>query len=566
MHTPTLDFQWPLPGTHAFTRLPAGRRAAVLTFVLLAGFVFAAVFMVAFYPAIFHSDSAAHQLLAQAMVDEGSLVPRDFAYGNQLILWRNNLFIAPALALGVEGYRAYATGSAVNFALFFALAFVCIDLLLGDWRRSLLVAFLFFLPWGHSEADFIMGQQSHLAFVVLALALAVHALRASQGLRRSQAVCAVVVFLLVLEAPTRAAMLVLPLAAALWLAAPGARLRPLALAVLGAGAAAYLANRGLVASHQVTGIPPLPVAPFPRFTARAAELTRGLVDYFIGFEQFEHASSNGATLLLYGFKTLLLAAFGGVLAWEGWRVAALLRSRVAMHAGMPSVTQSAAQSAAQPATDASPSALDFIGTSGLVGTALGFWIVCAIEYWLDVRHFLWALMFLKLALIVLALRWLDAHLRAPSARVAAVLVAGLLVSGTATRLIVPQYRHVLKDEIATHLQKPIARRIQAQMQATGLNRLYGRHWEVLRFEVLAPPARTASLASDRGQVQFVPFLTRPSMRCVQGDVLYLLDKGVPEEALTAGKVLESGGRLLEQLTPGKALYRGRPVWNTEGCA
>lgn len=569
VHTPHLDAQSPLSGAHALSRLRAGQKLGVLAIVLLAGLLCGAVFMVAYYPAIFHSDSAAHQLLAQAMVDERSLLPRDFAYGNQLILWRNNLFIAPLLALGVEGYRAYAGGSAINFAVFLTLAFVCLDQLLGDWRRSLLVALLFFLPWGHSEADFVMGQQSHLAFVAFALVLAVNAYRAAQGARGAVFTCSVVVFLLVLEAPTRTAMLLLPLAAALWLAVPASRLRGLAVAVIGGAAIAYLANRWLVATHQVTGIPPLPMAPFPRFVARGAELTRGLVDYFIGFEQFERTSSNPATLVLYAFKTLLLAAFAGMLAWQGWRVAMHLRMRLAAHlerVNAAGATPGARERRGDMAAGDTVPAFDFLGIAAVFGIAIGFWIVCAIEYWLDVRHFLWALMFLKLLLIVGVLQGLDRHVRVSTARVAVALVAGVLVSSTATNLLVPQYRHRLQGEIATHYEKPMIRRVQAQMQATGLNRLYGRHWEVLRLEVLAPPARTASLAVDRDQVQFVAFLSRPSMRCVQGDVLYLLDKGVPEEAFTLDKVLAAGGRLLEQLTPGKALYRGRPVWNTEGCS
>ena len=50
-------------------------RFAVLALVWLIGLAFGTAYLVCYYPAFFHSDSAAIQVLAQAMADEMSLLP-----------------------------------------------------------------------------------------------------------------------------------------------------------------------------------------------------------------------------------------------------------------------------------------------------------------------------------------------------------------------------------------------------------------------------------------------------------------------------------------------------------
>ncbi|AMO24607.1 hypothetical protein GCM10027034_10780 [Ramlibacter solisilvae] len=542
MQTPPAVF--PLPASNAFLGLALPGRAGAALLVVFTGLLTAWVFFLGYYPSIFHSDAAAHQLLAQAMVDERSLLPRDFAYGNQLILWRNNLFIAPALALGLEGYRAYAAGSMATFAVFFLAAFLCIDSLLQHWRRSLLACWLLFLPLGHTEADFILGQQSHLGIVVLALVIVIQAFRASQGHRRAPVLCALAVFLLVLEAPTRAVMLLLPLAAALW---AGGRLGGarswLGLVVAGA-LAGYAGNRWLLLSHQVVGIPPLPLAAYDHFLARASELLKGIVDYFIGFYQFAGMSSKPAHLVLYALKTLALALFAGLAVWLGARLARRVMSPPQSHP------------AAGP--------IEFVGMTGGLGAALGFFIVCAIEYWLDIRHFLWALVLLKLALLLAALQWLS-HRRFERPMLAALCALAILTSTVGSALVVPPYRARLQSELAVHNDGPVFARVAARMKELGIRRIYGEHWATLRTEVLIPGAQASVITLDGDKVQFVSFVTRPSRQCVGGEVLYLLDRGIAPEMRIIEKVLAGGGREVECLRGNWTLFAGPPVWDRAGC-
>lgn len=525
------------------SRLSPTRRAAVLALVFLVGLLSGAAFLTAFYPAFFHSDSAAHQVLAQAMIDQGRLLPTDFAYGNQIIIWRNNLFIAPALALGFSGYTAYWLGSAFHIALAFVAAFLCIELLVGDWRRALLATWLFFLPLGHTENDFVLGQQSHLALVVFSLIIVVLAFRATEGSLRAAILCAIALFAVMLEAPARAVMIVVPLTIALVLTHRLRQARALGIAVVAALLLGLLGNKWLVSTHHVQGIGAMPLARYEQFVARMNELLRHFVDYYIGFWQFAGKVSEPGQLLLYGVKTLALLAFGVAAMVLGARAVRRFR------AGNGRVT-----------------AAEFVGIAGVASLLVGAFSVCAIEYWLDVRHILWALALLKLAIILAALEALARHVRRPLPLTMLACVTAALASTAVTRFLSPQSYARLQQEIIEHRDIPEFRRVQARMAELGIRRVYGEHWEVLRAEVLIPGAQASVIAAQQGEVRFVNFLTRPSRRCGRGDVLYVLDRGIAEQALIVEKVLASGGRMVENLLVNKGLYLGPPVWSQEGCS
>ncbi len=540
-----------LPGAsgscpHAVTLLPPRQRAGVIGLVALAGFLLAAAFLSQYYAGVFHSDSAAHQVLAQAMLDELSVLPKDFAYGNQLILWRNNLLIAPVLAMGMEGYRAYGVGSSLNFALFFVLAFLCIDSLLRDWRRSLLVCGLWFLPLGHTEADFILGQQSHLSFVVLSLVIAMCAHRAADGTdRKAIWLGAAAIFLLVVEAPTRAAMMLLPVALAVVGTGRARLTRQFGAIAFAAAACAYALSKYLGGSRSVYGVEPVPLAPYGHFVTRMNEQLEGFVQYFIGYFQFAGLTSKVGYLLLYGLKAIPLFAFAGLLAW----IAVKLKQRLLQEAG-----------AERPVAP-----LEFVGVVGFVGAALGFWMVAGIEYGLDVRHFLWALMLLKLVLVIVAVRFVAPSGATQWPVLAAACVAALLMSTAFVRTALPTFRKQLKADYLSHVRLPYAPRIAAILQEQGIHRIYGEYWETMRMQVLARQSQPAALHLEGSNIRFFSFLARSSLKCASGNVLYLLDPTTPTQGPIATKLLANGGRLLERVNGNLGVYIGPPVWDMAGC-
>jgi len=58
-------------------------------------------------------------------------------YANQLIFFRANLFIAPALKLGLTGYTAFVVGSSISFSVFFLITFLTLETLFHSRVKSL---------------------------------------------------------------------------------------------------------------------------------------------------------------------------------------------------------------------------------------------------------------------------------------------------------------------------------------------------------------------------------------------------------------------------------------------
>ncbi|EBG8631815.1 hypothetical protein FJO97_23075, partial [Salmonella enterica] len=87
--------------------------------VIIIGLAIGLVHHIYIYPNFFHADSAAYQVLASAIRDEGVLLPHDFFYGNQLIMLKISPFIALANYIGFSGYKAYAIGGAIAICVWF---------------------------------------------------------------------------------------------------------------------------------------------------------------------------------------------------------------------------------------------------------------------------------------------------------------------------------------------------------------------------------------------------------------------------------------------------------------
>lgn len=550
METPQGAAAAPPARSSAFASLGPAARAAVLAAVVLVAAASAAIFQWRVYPALFHSDSAAHYVLARQMLAEGRLVPHDFAFNNQLILWRNPLFIALALKAGASGYRAYAIGSVLTFVPCFAAAFLLIERLVGRWPRSLLLAWLWFVPLGASEADYILGQQTHLVWTLFALALAVHAPRAAAGEGAATVVCALTAFAMAVEAPTRSLMVAAPLGLALLAGGERRRLRTLCAALAAALAAGWLVSRGLSAGHTLRGIEPAPLSLDAQFVARAKLLGRFFVDDFVGFSQFAGASSTPLELSLYGVKTavlLALVATGLAVARPAW---------------VSAPRQGGAAPAARPAWQ-------FVGLAGAAQVAVGAWLVSAIGIEADVRHFLWGLMLLKLVAWHVGLDAAEG-LAAARGRLAPVAAAvpiafAVLASSSARPWLDAHSREAMRELVARRLHDPVYEVVKQRMDAFGTHRLYGSYWVVMRTEVLIPGAEPAALTTWGEQRDFYELLTVSSRRCADGEVLYLLDGRSREDAPLLTQVLATGARELDRFDDGRLLLRGPPVWTAEGC-
>ncbi|MGR4435959.1 hypothetical protein K8Q46_05115 [Escherichia coli] len=126
------------------------------------------------------------QVLGQAIYDSISILPHDFYFGNQLILLRSGLPIAIAIFLGFHGYDAFVVGFALGIVAWSLVLYFSLSCAFKTKWQPFLFTFCLLFPTSFGfDSDFILGQQSHLANVILLLAaLIFYVLNISSGYKR----------------------------------------------------------------------------------------------------------------------------------------------------------------------------------------------------------------------------------------------------------------------------------------------------------------------------------------------------------------------------------------------
>jgi hypothetical protein len=181
----------------------------------------------------------------------------------------------------------------------------------------------------------------------------------------------------------------------------------------------------------------------------------------------------------------------------------------------------------------------------------------------DIRHFLWSLEICKLGLYLALWQLAEQRFGAKGGMAAICLLAAGLCTPLVTPLYAPNRALLAKardDQFAT----PPRIAISDQMQRLGIHKIYGHDfWKTLRLEVLFPPAEAGVLGVWGEQIGYTNWLTRPSLRCPQGDVLYWLGSGEADQKIVDAVLGEGGVILLKN--GADRLLAGPPVWERAGC-
>lgn len=180
--------------------------------VLLLGLMIGLIHHIYVYPYIFHADSAAYQVLSSAMLDEKSILPFDFFYGNQLILLKISPFISLASIIGFSGYKAYAIGGAIAICLWFYICSLITSKYFESKITGLMLSTCLFIPLGHDDVDFLLGQESHLSNVVLSVLACLSCLMFVQKKKFYNAILfSAAIIIMAAESPIRAMIVIAPL-------------------------------------------------------------------------------------------------------------------------------------------------------------------------------------------------------------------------------------------------------------------------------------------------------------------------------------------------------------------
>lgn len=179
----------------------------VFLFVILTSFLLGVVHVKWIYSITFHADAAAMQVLAQAIYESRSILPHDFYYGNQLILLRSEVPIALAMAMGFKGYAAFVIGSALGISIWTVILFTSLYCVFKKFLTAAFYTFCLLFPVSIGfDNDLILGQQSHLANVVLSLSILIF-FTLSVKERNIKYIIPTIffIFIMVVEEPIRAA-------------------------------------------------------------------------------------------------------------------------------------------------------------------------------------------------------------------------------------------------------------------------------------------------------------------------------------------------------------------------
>jgi hypothetical protein len=507
-----------------------------------------------FYPLEFHGDSAAVHVLAKAILEQHSLLPADFYYGNQIIFLRSSPFIALASLFGFVGIEAFSVGSSLSIAFWGVVLYVFLSALFASNRKAALFSVLLLVPFGAWDSDLVLGQQSHLANAILALGLVVFAsLHAERDDRRFLVGAVVCLFVMSSESPIRGLLVLAPVLVSFMLVT-GRKRTVDAARFLGPGfVLAFLLNKWLV--H----LRPISVNYFHMLSSkstddilsnleRTSRETLGSVSA-INIVAGETLSLTG--LMVLGAGLLLIMFYAGFFL-----------------SGLADVVKTAAagiEKRRPPDAGAEKrnGRMRFARLTSVLGLVVGALAVAALNPDSS-RHYLWTMFLAKLFFLIWSLDLWHRHVAAKNS-VPVLAVLALLMSSWFA-VLVKLHWHPTKAIDNRNANEAIAS-IEEIARKTKISYIYGEDfWRMMPLNTFVSDINAQSLFLDGAELHPFNWLTMPSWHCAKGDVLYYLKDGKVDAEIQK-RLVAAGGAQVKSGTA-YSIWKGPRVWQlsgTSGC-
>ena len=470
-----------------------------------------------FYALQFHGDAASMQVLAKAILEELSLLPKDFSYGNQLVFLRSSPFIAIAYVLGFTEYEAFIVGSSLSIAFWGIILFSLLRVLLNSKVQALALTLCLLIPFGYWDSDFVLGQQSHLSNAVLSIGMVISAYK---FLRNNSflyvALLCVCLFLITAEAPIRGLLVLAPLTVVIFLVAKNSMeiikaIAPSLLVFL----ISFVLNKYLVA-HRPISLNYLDSLTFKStgdFLGNFGKTTAETIGSVSGVNIL---SGSGVSLLgglVYSLGMLLVFTYIYIILSGGSKLADAIKLRLGFN-----LTQG---------PSFRDDGFEFLHLSAIVGIIFGAAAVAALNPDSS-RHYLWAIFLFKL-IILLALYKITFRFSRLAAPVL-IFSISILASTWFAQLI--KHDWGVNNKIVERNYRQEIRDIRLAIEKTGINYIYGEDfWRMMPLNALINGLNAQALLLDGSMLKPHHWLTRPSWECSDQDVLYYLKDGPVDKAI-----------------------------------
>lgn len=506
-----------------------------------------------FYPLEFHGDAAAMHVLAKAILDEGSLLPKDFSYGNQLVFLRSSPFIALAALMGFREYDAFVFGSALSIAFWGSILSVFLNSLFKSKTKSIVFTICLLIPFGYWDSDYTLGQQSHLSNAVLALGAVIFSYKYLEEKSFWYIIISsLCIFVMSAEAPIRGLLVLAPLSVVVLLRATGLReFFIAATSMFFVFLLAFSLNKYLLI-HRPILLNHLDALKFKSSGEILDNLGRTTAETIGAVSSINIFS--GASLSLIGgvgFSLgLLLVLFYLYFAFSG-----LAKLTIAVKVRFGGLV-------AQKYLNEDRVA-DFLHLTATVALLLGALAVAGLNPDSS-RHYLWVIFLFKLIIIYWAFGFIRKFF---PFTVGSVALIALSASASSWIGSLVKYDFSLNNPVNSRVSSQAVQDIRLASKQTDINTIYGEDfWRMMPLNSFIHELDAQALLLDNSTLRPYHWLTRPSWACTDNEVLYYLKDGLVDKAIQ-NALIKSGARVITKRAD-YAIWAGPRVWglsSSPGC-
>lgn len=502
---------------------------------ILISFLIGYVHHAYFFPLLFHGDAAAHHVLAKAMIEEGCFLPKDFAYGNQLIFWRSSPFIALAILFGFKGYVAFAVGSALSVSFWGGCLYIILTQIAASEFKAIALTTCCLIPLGYWGSDFVLGQQSHLANAIFSLGCFVFLwkfIKGEQG--KYLALSNLCLFFMTIEAPMRGMLVVVPLFMTAALFAKKNLVKSV-LSLTGITIIASILNRILLQAYPLR-VDYFKVLTFKSFGEVLGNLERIIVETFSMISSlniFAGSKLSVFSVVLYIAGLLIIILYFINVVCGANRAIQLLYTKLHMTEGKSKILSSL-------------DGADFLHLGGVFGFFVGCLAVAALNPD-TARHYIWAFFLLKVVMAIKGSAALEKHFSTTVSAVILIMLSlfashwqaifainNFTVKGFHNvRSVDSRTRNVINSSIprkikvvnTTATNRKMIMEIKKASEKTGIKNIYGGDfWRMMPINTFIDGINAQTIIKlGKSHIEPYVWLSRPSWAITnKPEVLYLL--------------------------------------------